>query len=121
MRITFPFSFSRRTGGSTCSTKPRLRHWYVARNHPCRTTMQRSSLPTRWTISSNFSLQTPDGRIHLLNKASLAALVRREESPMPDDYAKVLSSNEMDDLVKFLASTARSRPAAKRVEDSNEE
>ncbi len=71
----------------------------------------------------NFSLQllTPDGRIHLLNKASLAALVRREESPMPDDYAKVLSSNEMDDLVKFLASTARSRPAAKRVEDSNEE
>jgi cytochrome c oxidase cbb3-type subunit III len=56
----------------------------------------------------NFSLQliTQDGGIHLLEKASLAALSYRDKSPMPEEYGKILSPAELDDLIKFLYSTS---------------
>ncbi|HKT47984.1 MAG TPA: c-type cytochrome [Candidatus Acidoferrales bacterium] len=69
----------------------------------------------------NFSLQllTPDGRLHLLSKTSLTALTYRDESPMPGNYGQLLSSSELDDLVKFLASTAGPPPAQRHKEEES--
>lgn len=70
----------------------------------------------------NFSLQllTPDGTLHLLYKSSLAKLAYREESAMPSDYLKRLSAQELDDLVKFLASVADSQSGRQHREDREE-
>ena len=70
----------------------------------------------------NFSLQllTPDGALHLLYKSSLAKLTYRDESAMPADYEKKLSTAELDDLVKFLASVAESQ-SGKSGQDKEEE
>lgn len=71
----------------------------------------------------NFSLQllTPDGTLHLLYKASLAKLTYREESAMPTDYERKLSSEELNDLVKYLASVADSQSGQRHREDRDEE
>ncbi len=67
----------------------------------------------------NFSIQllTQDGTIYLLQKANLAGLAYRTESPMPADYGTRLKSSEIDDLVKFL-STLRD---AKQKQEPEEE
>lgn len=60
----------------------------------------------------NFSIQieTPDGRLHLLAKSSLAALHHESWSLMPADYKSKLSGSELNDLVSFLVSTANQEP-----------
>ncbi len=59
----------------------------------------------------NFSLQllAADGALHLLYKSALAKLTYLEESPMPADYGTKLTSSQLDDLVKFLATTAEAQ------------
>lgn len=70
----------------------------------------------------NFSLQllTPDGALHLLYKSSLEKLIYREESAMPADYQKKLSTAELDDLIKFLASMAESQSGKTRQDEEEE-
>lgn len=87
-----------------------------------------ATLPTGETLTGlarnedNFSLQllTPDGKLHLLYKASLKNLSYREESPMPADYGTRLSSAELDDLVRFLASVAETQSIHSRKDDSED-
>lgn len=71
----------------------------------------------------NFSLQllTRDGTLHLLYKSSLSMLAYREESAMPADYESRLSAQELDDLVKFLASVAESQSSKRNGEEREEE
>jgi hypothetical protein len=58
----------------------------------------------------NFSLQlqTKDGAFHFLEKSSLRALEHRPEPVMPSDYATRLSAQEINDLISYLMSEARS-------------
>jgi cytochrome c oxidase cbb3-type subunit 3 len=58
----------------------------------------------------NFSLQlqTTDGRFHLLDKADLRKVEYQSRSLMPDDYRSRLGNQELDDLVSYLFSIARS-------------
>jgi cytochrome c oxidase cbb3-type subunit III len=69
----------------------------------------------------NFSIQllSPDGAIHLLPKSALAKLAYRDQSPMPADYGKKLSSSDLDDLVNFLSSLPerKSNPKIEEQED----
>jgi cytochrome c oxidase cbb3-type subunit III len=57
----------------------------------------------------NFSLQLQslDGTFHLLLKSDLKHLEYEPKSLMPSDYGSVLSPAELDDLVKYLFSVAR--------------
>jgi len=59
----------------------------------------------------NFSLQllTPDGTLHLLNKASIVELSRLGGLAMHPDYGRTLSTREIDDLIGFLQQAASSR------------
>jgi cytochrome c oxidase cbb3-type subunit 3 len=52
----------------------------------------------------NFTLdlQTEDGRYHMLPKSELKSVQHTGRSIMPEDYEKRLSSEELDDLVKYL-------------------
>ena len=54
---------------------------------------------------SNYSLQLQDaqGNLHLINVADVAAMTLSKSSPMPKDYGKRLTTNEIDDLVAYLA------------------
>ena len=54
---------------------------------------------------TNYSLQLQDaqGNLHLINMADVAAMNLSKSSPMPKDFAKKLSTNEIDDLVAYLA------------------
>ena len=58
----------------------------------------------------NFSLQlqTTDGTLHLLNRSELRSIEYQPGSLMPDDYGSRLSRKELDDLVSYLFSLARS-------------
>ncbi len=58
----------------------------------------------------NFSLQlhTTDGTLHLLNRSELRSIEYQPRSLMPDDYGSRLSPQELDDLVSYLFSVARS-------------
>ncbi len=62
----------------------------------------------------NFSvqLQTLDGSFHLFTKAELQSLVRSSEPLMPSNYGSTLSPNEIDDLISFLVTSARSSKTA---------
>jgi len=57
----------------------------------------------------NFSLQLQgtDGEFHLLMKSQIAKLERTGRSLMPADYGTRLSSAELDDLVSYIALSAR--------------
>lgn len=73
----------------------------------------------------NFSLQLQslDGSFHLLQKSEVASTARRPDSLMPSNYASTLSSQELDDLVGFLMTTANKEHAAtaKRNDEEDEE
>ncbi len=62
----------------------------------------------------NFSLQlqSVDGTFHLLAKSDLAHIEYQPKSLMPSDYGSVLSASELDDLVSYLLSTARTTKQA---------
>ena len=57
----------------------------------------------------NFSLQLQslDGTFHLFTKSDLEHLEYQPKSLMPSDYGGILSRGELDDLVSYLASVAR--------------
>ena len=74
----------------------------------------------------NFSLQlqTLDGLFHLVNKSDVRDLTYTGKSPMPSDYGRTLSSQELNDLVSYLLDTARSakaRNARNNREEHDEE
>ncbi len=74
----------------------------------------------------NFSLQllTPDGTLHLLNKANIAELTRLGSSAMPSNYGRTLSGREIDDLIGFLQQVASSRKTsgtADKMDDGDDE
>jgi cytochrome c oxidase cbb3-type subunit 3 len=54
---------------------------------------------------NNYSLQVVDraGNLHLLSMLDVAELTISGKSPMPDDYAKRLSAQELQDVVAFLS------------------
>jgi putative heme-binding domain-containing protein len=58
----------------------------------------------------NFSLQlqTKDGGFHFFEKSSLRDLEHRAESLMPSDYATRLNAQEVNDVISYLMSVARS-------------
>lgn len=62
----------------------------------------------------NFSiqLQTADGGFHSFDKRNLAKVEHEAESLMPQDYAKTLSPEQLDNLVKFLSQSASSEKAS---------
>jgi cytochrome c oxidase cbb3-type subunit III len=64
----------------------------------------------------NFSLQLQslDGAFHLIQKSEVAEMKSADQPLMPDDYGKSLSSAELDDLVGYLMSIARTNPGAVR-------
>lgn len=57
----------------------------------------------------NFSLQLQslDGTFHLIQKSEAREIVRSEQSLMPADYGKTLTPAQLDDLVGYLMSAAR--------------
>jgi cytochrome c oxidase cbb3-type subunit III len=58
----------------------------------------------------NFSLQlqSSDGAFHLLQKSEAAAVKPSSRPLMPEDYGQLLSAAELDDIVGYLISVARS-------------
>jgi putative heme-binding domain-containing protein len=59
---------------------------------------------------SNYSLQVIDSRgaLHLISMTDVKEIKVSDHSPMPDDYAKRLTRDEMRDLLAYLArQTAR--------------
>ncbi|MGB7603200.1 MAG: c-type cytochrome [Candidatus Sulfotelmatobacter sp.] len=56
----------------------------------------------------NFSvqLQAFDGAFHFLSKSDLQTLEFSPQPLMPTEYGSILSSNELDDLISYLASVA---------------
>lgn len=60
----------------------------------------------------NFSiqLQTPDGVFHFIQRPEISGINPLARPLMPEDYGQTLSSAELDDLVGFLMSVARSAP-----------
>lgn len=54
---------------------------------------------------NNFSLQVVDqkGALHLIPMRDVKELTIMEKSPMPDDFAKRLSKQEMQDLIAYLS------------------
>ena len=58
----------------------------------------------------NFSLQlqSSDGAFHLLQKSQVAAVKPSSRPIMPDDYGQTLTAAELDDIVGYLMSVARS-------------
>jgi cytochrome c oxidase cbb3-type subunit III len=53
---------------------------------------------------TNYSLQLQDaqGKLHLLNVGDIRELTLSKGSPMPKDYARKLSKQEIDHLISFL-------------------
>jgi putative heme-binding domain-containing protein len=65
----------------------------------------------------NFSLQLQslDGVFHLVQKSDVVEVRRADQPLMPDDYGKSLSPAELDDLVGYLMSVARSHSGPVRA------
>jgi cytochrome c oxidase cbb3-type subunit III len=65
----------------------------------------------------NFSLQLQslDGAFHLIQKSEVAEVKPADQPLMPDDYGKSLSSAELDDIVGYLMSVARTHNAPPRT------
>lgn len=68
----------------------------------------------------NFSLQmqTLDGAFHLLSKADLDKVEYESQSLMPGDYGVRLTRGEIDDLVKYLVSTAGNHKSPRKPEEN---
>src|SRR2546430_5591957 len=66
----------------------------------------------------NFSLQLQslDGTFHLFSKKDLEYFEYLPKSLMPSDYGSVLSATELDDLVSYLVSVARTTKQAQASE-----
>ena len=62
---------------------------------------------------NNYSLQVVDrtGNLHLLSMLDVASLTISARSPMPDDYGRRLSPQELQDLIAFLARQTVRPPA----------
>ncbi len=58
--------------------------------------------------NASLQLQDGDGRFYLLMKSSLVSVQRKSGDPMPVDYARRLSSAELDDLVGYILREAHS-------------
>ncbi len=74
----------------------------------------------------NFSLQlqTLDGVFHLFVKSDVESLAHQPESLMPSDYGTTLSRNEVDDLISYLvtaARTSKSEAASRTGRNRNDE
>ena len=54
----------------------------------------------------NISVLDAKGKLHVLRKVDLKSVVFDKESPMPGDYGKRLSKEELTDLVAFLSRQA---------------
>jgi hypothetical protein len=52
-------------------------------------------------------LQTIDGNFHFLMKAELQTLERQAQSVLPAGYHSGLDSRDLDDVISFLISSAR--------------
>jgi cytochrome c oxidase cbb3-type subunit III len=61
----------------------------------------------------NFSLQlkTLDGAFHLFTKTDLKSVEHQDRSLMPSDYGSRLSHAELDDVVSYLMSVAKTNLA----------
>jgi cytochrome c oxidase cbb3-type subunit 3 len=70
---------------------------------------------------SNYSLQIVDksGSLHLISMKDVKELAVSERSLMPDDYAKRLSPQEMQDLLAFLARQNLRSPAVAAITEKN--
>jgi cytochrome c oxidase cbb3-type subunit III len=68
----------------------------------------------------NYSLQVVDrkGDLHLISMADVKELNILETSPMPGDYGKRLTSDELRDLLAYLAHQV-ARPQGKVSKDGN--
>jgi cytochrome c oxidase cbb3-type subunit III len=66
----------------------------------------------------NFSLQlqSADGTFHLFARTDLEHIEYQPRSLMPSDYGSVLSASELDDLVSYLFSAARTTKHAQASE-----
>ena len=98
------------------------------RNRDPRTGPVRATMADRRVLTGmprnedNFSLQllTPDGTLHLLNKATIVELTRLGRSAMHSDYDRTLSAHEIDNLIGFLQQVASSR-SEKRPADNGDD
>jgi len=61
----------------------------------------------------NFSLQmqTLDGAFHLFVKSDVANVAKQAEPLMPSDYGSSLNKSEIDDLISYMVTAARSGPS----------
>jgi cytochrome c oxidase cbb3-type subunit III len=100
-----------------------------SRNRDPRTGPVRAMMADRTVLAGmprnedNFSLQllTPDGTLHLLNKATIVELTRLGGSAMHSDYGRTLSAREIDNLIGFLQQVASSRSAKRPAGDGDDE
>jgi putative heme-binding domain-containing protein len=71
----------------------------------------------------NFSLQLQglDGMFHFLAKSDLERLDSSPQSSMPSDYGSTLSSNELNDLISYLMTSANPGESATPKEILDEE
>jgi len=66
---------------------------------------------------SNYSLQVvdPKGDLHLISMSDVKELTILEHSPMPDDFGKRLSAQEVRDLLAYLARQSIRGPETKHA------
>jgi cytochrome c oxidase cbb3-type subunit III len=67
----------------------------------------------------NFSLQllSNEGKFYLLSKADLQRIERDTKSTMPADYGTKLTSEQLDDLVKYLTSVSSPSQSSPKGEE----
>jgi cytochrome c oxidase cbb3-type subunit III len=73
--------------------------------------------------NASLQLQDGDGRFYLLMKSSLVSVKRKAGDPMPADYARRLSTTDVDDLVGYILQAARAPglPLSPSGKDKDEE
>lgn len=71
----------------------------------------------------NFSLQlqSADGSFHLFDKKDVRDIEYRPATLMPADYGSKLNGKEIDDLVSYLAATAKAAHEARTAEGAKDE
>jgi cytochrome c oxidase cbb3-type subunit III len=71
----------------------------------------------------NFSLQlqTLDGIFHLLRKNTLKGVKEQSRSLMPTNYESILSSQDIDDLVGYLVTVAKTQKKSHAPQDTEED
>ncbi len=77
------------------------------------TTMSGEQLTGVARNEDNFSLQlqTLDGTYHLFTKTDLKSVEHQDQSLMPSDYGSRLSRVDLDDVVSYLMSVAKTKLA----------